>query len=275
VAVKVAAFYKFVTIDEPSESQEQLRGLCERLAIKGTILVASEGVNGTVSGSEDAVAALCAAFADDARFADMQFKFSMSPEHPFQRLKIKIKPEIVTFGAPHAAPAIRTGTLVEPEHWNALISDPDVVVIDTRNDYEVAVGTFEGARDPKTASFSAFAAYARQTLAEDRKRRIAMFCTGGIRCEKASAFLLAEGFEEVYQLKGGILNYLEKVSPEDSLWRGECFVFDERVALAHGVQQGQHVLCEGCGYPVKGQGSGETLCAGCQSEKSAAIAALP
>ncbi len=266
VTVKVAAFYKFVSIDDPAVLQGELREICLAQGIKGTILIASEGINATVSGSERAIDTLIQTIISDAGFSDLEVKYSEAAEHPFQRLKVKIKKEIVTFGVPDAKPSVATGTFVEPGDWNALISDPDVLVIDTRNDYEVQIGTFEGAQNPETRAFNEFPDYIRHTLADDRRRKIAMFCTGGIRCEKASAFLLREGFSNVYQLNGGILRYLEQVAPEESLWRGECFVFDERVALEHGVRQGHHALCARCGFPIRrreGENT-ESFCATCR-----------
>jgi UPF0176 protein len=266
VAIKVAAFYKFVSIDDPAKLQAAFRDVCVAEGIKGTILIAGEGINGTVSGAGDAIDALISGIRADARFADLAVKLSEAAEHPFQRLKVKIKREIVTFGVPEAQPQIATGRLVDPEDWNTLISDPDVVVIDTRNDYEVAVGTFEGACNPETRAFNEFPDYVRRALASDRSKKIAMFCTGGIRCEKASAYLLREGFNNVYQLNGGILRYLERIAPEDSLWRGECFVFDERVALEHGVRPGQYALCSKCGFPIKRETEdADGLCEWCRS----------
>lgn len=266
VTVKVAAFYKFVEIDEPETLQASLRELCAARGILGTILVASEGINSTVSGAESDIDALIEALVADARFSDLIVKYSQASAHPFQRLKVKIKKEIVTFGVPDARPSVATGTFVEPDAWNALIADPDVLVIDTRNDYEFQVGTFEGAHNPETRAFNEFPDYVKRALSDDPKRKIAMFCTGGIRCEKASAFMLREGFPNVYQLNGGILRYLEQVAPEESLWRGECFVFDERVALEHGVREGHHTLCSECGFPIKRpDGAGETaVCDGCR-----------
>lgn len=265
MAVKVAAFYKFVSIDDPAGLRTELYDLCAGQGIKGTILIAREGINATVSGNDAAIDALLSTLAADARFADLVPKYSEAPVHPFQRLKVKIKREIVTFGVPNAEPARATGELVEPEDWNALIRDPDVIVIDTRNDYEFAVGTFEGARNPQTRAFNEFPGYVKRSLSGDRSRKIAMFCTGGIRCEKASAFLLQEGFQNVYQLKGGILRYLERVAPEDSLWRGGCFVFDERVALEHGVRPGPYSLCSRCGFPIKGTRElSDSFCGRCQ-----------
>jgi UPF0176 protein len=266
--VKIAAFYKFVEIDEPALLQRDLRKLCQAHGVKGTILIAHEGINATVSASDGGIAALENALRSDRRFSDVVIKFSEAAGHPFKRLKVKIKREIVTFGAPEARPSITSGRPVEPENWNALISDPDVLVIDTRNDYEVEIGTFEGARNPNTRAFGEFRDYVTNELASDPQRKIAMFCTGGIRCEKASAYLLSQGFTDVHQLSGGILKYLEKISPSESLWRGECFVFDERVALEHGVRQGRHCLCAKCGRPRKlgdPQGDDTLLCDACSA----------
>jgi UPF0176 protein len=266
--VKVAAFYKFVAIDDPAVLQQDLREICRANGIRGTILIASEGVNATVSGDERGLPALLGALDADRRFSNLQIKYSETAAHPFQRLKVKIKREIVTFGRQAAQPAVATGVRVEPEDWNALIADPDVLVIDTRNDYEVEVGTFEGARNPKTRSFGEFPDFVRRELPGDRQRKIAMFCTGGIRCEKASAYLLGEGFTNVYQLDGGILNYIERIAPAESLWRGECFVFDERVALEHGVRQGHHRLCGQCGHPVwLADAAVSMLCASCSEDR--------
>ncbi len=196
VTVKVAAFYKFVSIDDPAVLQGNLREACVAQGIKGTILIANEGINATVSGLEREIDTLIQTIISDARFSDLEVKYSEAAEHPFQRLKVKIKKEIVTFGVPDAKPSVATGTFVEPGDWNALISDPDVLVIDTRNDYEVQIGTFEGAQNPETRAFNEFPDFVRRTLADDCQRKIAMFCTGGIRCEKASAFLLREGVLE-------------------------------------------------------------------------------
>jgi len=262
----VAAFYKFVDIGGVETMQRELRDFCAERDIRGTILLAREGINATISGPPDDIEALVSKLRSDARFATLDVKFSRSPAHPFQRFKVKIKPEIVTFGGPDVSPSARTGHLVEPREWNALISDPDVLVVDTRNDYEVAIGTFERAVNPKTRSFGEFRAYVANELTSDPHRKIAMFCTGGIRCEKASAYLLAQGFTDIHQLSGGILKYLEEIPAGESLWRGECFVFDERVALEHGVRPGRHELCARCGAPRRKDepGSDIGLCADCR-----------
>lgn len=246
----VTAFYKFVTIDDPAAFRPVVREVCAKNGIAGTVLLAAEGINGTVAGPAEGIAAFLAFLRADARFADLVSKESYAVAAPFQRMKVRLKREIVTLGQPEADPNKQVGRYIEPKDWNALIACEDVVLIDTRNDYEVKIGTFEGAMDPKTRSFREFPAYVREHLDPARHKRVAMFCTGGIRCEKATAYMLTQGFEEVYHLKGGILKYLEEVPREQSLWRGECFVFDERVALAHGVELGTHVMCPRCGTPV-------------------------
>jgi UPF0176 protein len=248
--ITVGAFYKFVTLDDCEALRASLLDLCQRHGIKGTILLASEGINGTISGRDEDLRAVLAALRSDVRFPGLVTKESFANAHPFQRLKVKIKPEIVTFGLPEADPSKRAGTYVAPQDWNALINDPGVVVIDTRNAYEVAIGSFPGALDPKTQVFSDFQYFAKSYLDQGQHPKVAMFCTGGIRCEKASAYLLSLGFPEVYHLEGGILKYLETVPPEQSVWQGECFVFDERVALEHGVQPGTHRPCPDCGFPL-------------------------
>jgi UPF0176 protein len=248
--VVVAALYHFATLADFREQQEPLRARCRELGIRGTLLLAEEGINGTISGSRDSIDAILAYLRSDARLAALEHKESFSDTHPFRRLKVKLKKEIVTLGVPGVDPNKVVGTYVEPEDWNALISDPDVVVIDTRNDYEVMLGTFRNAVDPETKSFSEFPDYVRRHFSPEKNRKVAMFCTGGIRCEKASSFMRSEGYAEVYHLKGGILKYLEKVKPEDSLWQGECFVFDHRVGVTHGLGEGQAEMCFGCGHPV-------------------------
>jgi UPF0176 protein len=260
--VTVAAFYKFVDIGDPAILQRELRLFCAGRDLKGTILLAQEGINATISGPDAGIAAVVDRLHSDARFANLNVKYSNAASHPFQRFKVKIKREIVTFGVPGLRPSETTGHLVDPKDWNALISDPGVIVIDTRNDYEFGIGTFNGARNPRTRSFSEFRDYVAAELQDAPEKKIAMFCTGGIRCEKASAYLLAQGFTDVHQLSGGILKYLEEIPAAESLWRGECFVFDERVALEHGVRQGHHELCAQCGSPRRA-GNSSGLCADC------------
>ena len=246
----VSAFYKFAVIGDCAGLRETLLAECRAHGIKGTILVAHEGINGTVAGKAAAIDALEAWLRRDARFSDLETKRSVAASAPFQRLKIKIKREIVTFGVPGADPTVRAGTYVEAQDWNAILSDPDVTLIDARNGYEVKAGTFPNALNPQTNAFNEFPGFVRDQLDRHRHRKVAMFCTGGIRCEKASAYLLSQGFDDVLHLKGGILKYLETVPRDQSLWQGECFVFDERVALAHGLEEGAHRLCAVCGYPV-------------------------
>lgn len=236
--LKVAALYQFVSLPDFRDLREPLRALCERLAIKGTILLAQEGINGTVAGSDHAIDKLITELCDGALFGgrldNLELKFSTAPVMPFKRMKVRLKKEIVTLGDA-TDPTKAVGTYVDAADWNALIADGDTLVIDTRNDFEVEMGTFAGAVNPKLSRFGEFRDYAARELDPARHRKIAMFCTGGIRCEKASAYLLAQGFAEVYHLKGGILRYLEAVPETESRWRGECFVFDERVALGHGL----------------------------------------
>ena len=233
--IQVAAFYKFVRVDDPSVLQAWLRGHLATRAMKGTILVAQEGINGTISGTPADMAAFLVALRSDPRFIDLVTKEATTDRHPFQRLKIKRKREIISIRAPEADPAARVGTYVAPAQWNALIREPDVLVLDTRNRYEVAEGTFEHAIDPDLRTFGEWPAFVTENLDPRRHRRIAMFCTGGIRCEKASAYLLAHGFPEVFHLEGGILRYLAEVPENQSLWRGRCFVFDERGGVASGL----------------------------------------
>jgi UPF0176 protein len=238
---KVAAFYQFASLPDFRELREPLRTLCADLALKGSVLLAHEGINGTLAGGPEAIDEFVAALRHSdlfgGRLDHLELKFSNAASMPFGRLKIRLKKEIVTFGDESADPTRQVGTYVEPRDWNQLIGSPDTVLIDTRNAFEVAIGTFEGATDPAIASFGKFKDFAAHHLDPARHRKIAMFCTGGIRCEKASSYLLARGFTEVYHLKGGILNYLEHVPEGESRWRGECFVFDERVALGHGLRE--------------------------------------
>jgi UPF0176 protein len=240
---KVAAFYQFAALPDFRELREPLRAICGGLGLKGSVLLAHEGVNGTLAGEPATIDALVGELKADKLFGgrldNLELKFSHAATLPFQRLKIRLKKEIVTLGDTAVDPTRQVGIYVEPADWNALITATDTLVIDTRNAFEVAMGTFEGAVDPGIRSFGQFKDFAARHLDPAKHRRIAMFCTGGIRCEKASAYLLARGFSEVYHLKGGILRYLEGVPQEQSRWRGECFVFDERVALDHGLQERQ------------------------------------
>ena len=226
--ITVSAFYKFVAVADVAALRQHLLDAMRARAMKGTILVAPEGINGTVSAEPLAMTEFLAILRADPRFADLVTKDATTDAHPFKRLKVKVKREILSFGHPEADPNSRVGTYVAPADWNALISDPDVLVLDTRNSYEVDVGTFERAIDPKTRGFREFPAFVARELDPVRHKKIAMFCTGGIRCEKASAYMLAHGFNEVYHLQGGILNYLKHIPRDQSLWHGECFVFDER-----------------------------------------------
>jgi UPF0176 protein len=236
----VATFYQFAALPDFRELREPLRAFCAELALKGSVLLAHEGINGTLAGSHDAIDALVAELRDGKLFGgrldNLELKFSTASMMPFARLKIRLKKEIVTLGDSGTDPTRAVGVYVDPADWNELIAAPDTLVIDTRNAFEIAMGSFAGAIDPNIERFGQFKEYAR-TLDPQRHRKIAMFCTGGIRCEKASAYLLSRGFEQVYHLKGGILNYLEAVPQSESRWRGECFVFDERIALGHGLRE--------------------------------------
>jgi UPF0176 protein len=238
---KVAAFYQFASLPDFRELREPLRAICAGLALRGSVLLAREGINGTLAGPADGIAALVDELKHGSLFGgrldNLELKFSEAASMPFARLKVRLKKEIVTLGDTDADPTRQVGVYVEPSEWNALIEAPDTLVLDTRNAFEVAMGTFDGALDPNIASFGQFKEFAARHLDPAKNRRIAMFCTGGIRCEKASAHLLARGFTEVYHLKGGILRYLEDVPETESRWRGECFVFDERVALGHGLRE--------------------------------------
>ncbi|MDO9381367.1 MAG: rhodanese-related sulfurtransferase [Hyphomicrobiaceae bacterium] len=264
MTVFVCAFYKFVEIADCASLQASLLARCEQGGVKGTILLAREGINATISAPDEAMTVFLSDLRSDERFTGLTVKQATAPNHPFQRLKVKVKREIIAFDPSADGPLTEVGTYVKPRDWNALIADPDVIVIDTRNAYEVAIGTFERALDPKTAAFSDFPAYAKANLDPQRDKKIAMFCTGGIRCEKASAHLIQMGFGEVYHLDGGILNYLEVIPPKQSLWHGECFVFDERVSVTHGNTPGTHVLCSDCGFPISANGA-EARCENCDA----------
>ncbi len=246
----VAAFYKFVAIDDCDALKARLEALGIAQSIFGTVLIAPEGVNGTIAAGAPRLAAFLQDLSLDQRFADIDIKWSTCSALPFRRLKIKVKPEIVTMGAPEAKPAERTGTKVSPQAWNTLLADPDIFLIDTRNSFEVAVGSFPAAINPQTKAFSDFPTFAHAQLDRLKHAKVAMFCTGGIRCEKASAYLLDLGVRDVFQLDGGILKYLEVIPPDQSLWQGECVVFDERISVDHGVRKGTLTLCPVCGNPV-------------------------
>lgn len=246
----VATFYKFVRLTDFAEKQSALLSFCHEQQIKGTILLAAEGINGTIAGSHHAIDAVLSYLRSDPRLADLEHKESMADTFPFDRMKVRLKREIVTLGVPEVDPNEQVGTYVSPKDWNQIISDPEVVVIDTRNDYEVSIGTFKRAQNPKTESFRQFPEYVQTNLDPTKHKKVAMFCTGGIRCEKASSFMLAQGFEQVYHLQGGILKYLEEVPVDESLWEGECFVFDQRIALQHGLEEGTHEMCSSCGHPI-------------------------
>ena len=246
----VAALYKFVALDDFREMREPLLQKCHELGIKGTLLLAHEGINGTIAGSREAIDAILAYLKADPRLADIEHKESFFDEPPFYRMKVKLKKEIVTLGVEDIDPNSIVGHYVEPKDWNALITDPDVVLVDTRNQYEYEIGTFKGALDPQTETFREFPDYVKENLDPAKHKKVAMFCTGGIRCEKSTGLLLQQGFEEVYHLKGGILKYLEEVPEEESLWQGECFVFDNRVAVDHKLEKGQYDQCHGCRFPI-------------------------
>lgn len=248
--VVVAALYKFVTLEDFHELREPLLDACLAAGTRGTLLLAREGINGTIAGSREAIDAVLAYLRSDPRLADLEHKESRDERLPFHRMKVKLKKEIVTLGVSGVDPNERVGTYVPPAEWNALVNDPEVLLLDTRNDYECDIGTFRGALDPRTVNFREFPAFVRSRLDPAVHKKVAMFCTGGIRCEKASAYMLGEGFEEVYHLQGGILKYLEEVSPEESTWEGECFVFDNRVAVNHKLEQGRYDQCFGCRHPI-------------------------
>ncbi|MEL6616642.1 MAG: rhodanese-related sulfurtransferase [Bacteroidota bacterium] len=246
----VAAFYRFASLPDFADLREPLAEVAGEHDVRGTILLAAEGVNGTIAGPASGVEAVLAHVRSDPRLADLEHKISYAETQPFRKLKVRLKKEIVTMGVPDLDPNETVGTYVPPEAWNALISRDDVVLIDARNDYEVAIGSFEGAIDPETAAFRELPDWLGEQEALESKPPVAMFCTGGIRCEKSTALLRARGFSEVYHLQGGILKYLEEVPEDESLWRGECFVFDERVSVGHGLTPGDYTLCRACGDPV-------------------------
>ena len=249
-ACVVAALYHFVPIEDPEAFRDAVHDVMDANKVRGTILVASEGINGTVSGSREGVDALLAFLKGQPGLDGLEHKESFTDECPFLRTKVRLKKEIVTLGIEGVDPNRSVGTYVDPENWNDLISQDDVILIDTRNDYEYQIGTFKGSVNPETRSFREFPAYVKETLNPSQNPKVAMFCTGGIRCEKATSWLKEEGFEEVYHLKGGILNYLEKVDADESLWEGECFVFDGRVTVDHDLNPGHYDMCHACRMPI-------------------------
>ena len=262
--VTVAAFYKFAALDDYRSMRRPLQQSCADLGLLGTILLATEGINGTVAGPAVAIDRLIERLCEDLRLADLQVKRSIAPEPPFYRMKVRLKKEIVSLGVPGVDPLKAVGEYVPAEEWNALISRPDVRLVDTRNDYEYHLGSFEGAEDPGTRSFREFPRWVDEHLDPGRDEHVAMFCTGGIRCEKATAYLKERGFKNVYHLEGGILKYLDEVPEADSKWRGECFVFDGRVSLGHGLSPGSHAMCEACNHPYPRH---ETNCPRCGSDR--------
>lgn len=247
---KIAALYKFVPIEDIAVLQKGLTRRGEELGVKGTILVASEGINGTIAAEPEALDAMIASIRQNPRLHDLEAKYSHAADMPFLRFKVRLKSEIVTLGVEGVDPTETVGTYVNPEDWNAVLQDPNTVVIDTRNDYEVGIGTFEGAIDPKTKSFREFPQWVADNKDTLEGKRVAMFCTGGIRCEKASSYMLTEGFDEILHLKGGILKYLETQQADESLWKGDCFVFDNRVAVSHGLAETDWRLCHACRSPI-------------------------
>ena len=246
----MAALYKFVRLFDVEELRDGLLKVCQENDVSGTLILAREGVNGTISGRAEAVHKVLAFLKRDDRFSDLEIKFAEATVSPFRRIKVRLKEEIVTMGVPGVDPTQTAGTYVEPKDWNELIKDPDVLLVDTRNDYEVALGTFEGAKNPVLKCFRDFPNWLRAEMKGRSQSKVAMFCTGGIRCEKSTSFLRNEGVEQVFHLKGGILKYLETVPEEESLWEGECFVFDQRVSVGHGLEEGSYALCRACRNPI-------------------------
>ena len=246
----VAALYHFTRLADYEQLKEPLQNMSDMLGIKGTLLLAYEGINGTVAGRDDAISELLEFLRADLRLTDLEHKESRAEEMPFYRMKVRLKREIVTMGVEGVDPNEVVGTYVDPKDWNDLIADPDVVLIDTRNDYEVEIGTFKGALNPDTQTFREFPKWVEDNRDNLKKPKVAMFCTGGIRCEKASSFMKQNGFEDVYHLKGGILKYLETQPAEESLWEGDCFVFDQRVAVKHGLEESDYDQCYACRYPI-------------------------
>ena len=248
--IVISALYHFVILEDFEKLRQPLLDLMLKNNIKGTLLLAREGINGTVAGSQSSIDTLLNWFKLDSRLADVRQKVSYDDEMPFYRTRVKLKKEIVTMGVEGIDPTHVVGTYVKPEDWNALISDPDVTLIDTRNEYEVGIGTFKDAVNPSTETFRQFPDFVKNNMDTTKHKKVAMFCTGGIRCEKSTAYLKEQGFDEVYHLQGGILKYLETVPEKESLWQGECFVFDNRVSVTHSLEKGQYDQCHACRLPI-------------------------
>jgi len=248
--IVVCALYRFVSLENFEELQTPLLNIMNTNQVKGTLLLASEGINGTIAGEQEGIDNVLNWLKSDPRLVNLTVKLSFDTENPFYRTKVKLKKEIVTMGVEGIDPNRTVGTYVKPKDWNALISDPDVLLVDTRNDYEISIGTFENAVDPKTTNFREFPEYVKENLNPAKHKKVAMFCTGGIRCEKSTAYLKEQGFDEVYHLEGGVLKYLEEVPEEETMWQGECFVFDNRVSVNHQLEKGQYDQCHGCRLPI-------------------------
>jgi UPF0176 protein len=255
----VTTFYQFTKLEDISKLQESIDACCRKNDVKGIVLLASEGINSTIAGPRNGVLAVLEFLRKDPRFDGLTWKESIAKEQPFRKLRVRLKKEIVTMGVPGIDPERLVGTYIKPEDWNDLISDPDVIVVDTRNDYEVEIGTFKDAINPDITSFGEFPKWIKDNIDIHTQPRVAMFCTGGIRCEKSTALLKEAGVKEVFHLEGGILKYLEQIPEDQSLWDGECFVFDERVSVGHGLEIGEYELCRGCRYPI------------CEEDKSSSL----
>jgi UPF0176 protein len=247
----VATFYQFAHLPDCLDWQKKLRTRCKKFNVLGTIILAEEGINATISSSVDGIEAIMDFIKKDPRFTNLTYRLSITPRQTFYRIRVAVRDEIVTLGDSSINPNEQVGKYVEPENWNDIITDPEITVIDTRNDYEIEIGSFKNAVAPDTQTFGQWDEYVEKKLSDHKEKKIAMFCTGGIRCEKASSHLIKRGFKEVYHLKGGILNYLEKIEPENSLWDGECFVFDHRVSVVHGLKDGNAKICFGCRWPLQ------------------------
>ena len=246
----VAALYRFVALEDLPALQTRIRTRCDALGICGTLLIAPEGINGTIAGQGETIPQIIGLLDEIAGVTQGELKYSTAEEKPFRRIKVRLKKEIITMKAPEANPTKQVGTYVKPEDWNALINDPEVTLIDTRNDYETAVGIFDGAIDPNIKTFTEFKDYVADEMDPTKQKKVAMFCTGGIRCEKASSYMMAHGFEEVYHLQGGILKYLETIPADESKWKGDCFVFDRRVAVGQDLEESPYQICYGCRWPL-------------------------